>query len=404
MTSSNEHDDSPPQVDEFVIDEFLTMDEFVAREGIPLKDPQMLRFAADFDARMHEATVAAAVETARRPPPKELNIATLGITAGWLVEHMPPEPTWLVRHAIGEHDMVMLSGREKSGKSKLTFSGILAPLERGEATVFGHATPPASTLIYTEEPEDAIGEKCAAAGLQRSTIVYAWMLGGHTWEEKVSALVDVAVHRGHKLVFIDNFSRACGAEDENGPEMGRAAELLSERSKAAELADLLLHHHRKSPGSIWDLSRGGTALAAACDNVIALVEVGGPDDRRRKLYSRGRLMATRWTKTVELSADDVAGYVFTPGDPAAYALVGDVVDAADTAAAELMLDGIRLHELGSATAAQFAAGQPYKEKTAARRLVKLENAGRATAVLGSGTRPTVWSYLVSQPSPSVMEG
>ena len=70
-------------------------------------------------------------------------------------------------------------------------------------------------------------------------------------------LVAVAKHRGHRLIFMDNFSRAAEIEDENGPEMGRAAEYLAERAKAAELAVLILHHNRKATGNVFDLSRGG---------------------------------------------------------------------------------------------------------------------------------------------------
>jgi hypothetical protein len=173
--------------------------------------------------------------------------------------------------------------------------------------------------------------------------------------------------------------------------MGRAAELLSERAKAAKLAVLLLHHHRKSPGNIWDVSRGGTALAAACDNVIALVEVGGPDDRRRKLYSRGRLMATRWTKTVELSADDVAGYVYAPGDGPAYTLVDDAAEDEDTALWSITVDRMRLAELGLTTAKAFADGQPYGDRAAARRLEKLVAEGWATAEK-TPSKPTIWHY------------
>ena len=261
--------------------------DWLTSEGVPLKDPESIRMAADVDRRIHEMLVEREAKKRLQPPPKEINIETLGITAAHMLKDGLPDVKWLVPNLLGPDWIGKISGREKGGKSVLMFIGTLGPLERGEPTVFGPAAAPATALIYSEEPEDGLLEKISDAGLQGATIVYTHQLGGHTWREKVDVLVAVAKHRDHKLIFIDNFSRAAEIEDENGPEMGRAAEYLAERAKAAELAVLILHHNRKATGNVFDLSRGGTALGAACDINIVLQEVAGPDDRRRKLTSRG---------------------------------------------------------------------------------------------------------------------
>jgi hypothetical protein len=360
-------------------DEGASLEDYFAAEGVPLKDPGSIRFGAAVEQAVHERLVQRAAEVQLRPPPKELDIETLGITAAQLLKDGVPPVDWLVPNLMGRDWMCKLSGREKSGKSVLAFVGVIGPLERGEATVFGDATERATTLIYTEEPADAIIEKLADAGLRGAGVIYAHELGGHSWKEKVKVLVAVASARGHKLIFIDNFSRAAEVEDENGPEMGRAAEYLAERAKAAQLAVLVLHHHRKAGGNVFDLSRGGTALAAACDVNIALQEVGTPEDRRRKLTSRGRLKATNWVKTVLLNDAGTA-----------YSLI-DTPLAPDIEAQEYAYDRMRLHGMGQATAKEFAENTSFTDRTAARKLKRMADDHYAKAVVTPG-KATVWHW------------
>jgi len=118
-------------------------------------------------------------------------------------------------------------------------------------------------LIYSEEPEDGLLEKINDAGLRngddRSTRTSWAVTPGR---KRFDVLVAVAKHRGHRLIFMDNFSRAAEIEDENGPEMGRAAEYLAERAKAAELAVLILHHNRQGNRKrVRPVTRGGQRSA-----------------------------------------------------------------------------------------------------------------------------------------------
>lgn len=231
-------------------------------------------------------------------------VGTLGRSAAQLLAQVPTDVDWLVPGLLGPGWLVKLSAREKAGKGVFC-AYLLGCLERGDDSVFGPSAVAAS-LVYTEEPEESIREKIELAGLETATIVSGHELGSLSWDVKVDALVDEAVYHGHRIVFIDNLARATGVTggEENDNTLGRLVGELGEKAKAAGLAVLLNHHHKKGAGSgIWDKSRGGTALAAACDVNVEMEEVGGPDDRRRRLSSRGRLRDTCWVRGVALSGD-----------------------------------------------------------------------------------------------------
>ncbi len=219
-----------------------------------------------------------------------------------------PEPAWLVPGVIAKGWMVQLSAREKGGKGTLV-NYLLSRLERGDPTVFGpsptHVDDSVSSLIYTEEPEDSLIEKANNFDLRLATIVFHWELQTlGTWARKAQWLVERAVNDGHGLIFVDNVSRATGTTEEAGTELARHVELLSDLAKPCELAVILDHHQRKSGGNIEDLFRGGTALAGATENNLAMVRVGDHHSRKRKIASRGRVMATIWERVFELDASD----------------------------------------------------------------------------------------------------
>jgi len=243
------------------------------------------------------------MDAMRAAPEEAFERAPIGRTAAELLAETPVEPDWLIPGVAARGWMVKFAAREKTGKGTL-IAYLLGRLERGEATVFGAAAAPTTALIYTEEPQDSIREKIDRAGLREAFIVYGYALAGHTWPEKVDRLVTEASERGAGVVFVDNISRAAGIEDEAGVELARAAEHLGETAKAAGLTVLIDHHHKKGAGKLADKSRGGTALAGACDNNVEMVRPGNDwQTRVRKLSSLGRLTACLWEQTVALSED-----------------------------------------------------------------------------------------------------
>lgn len=228
----------------------------------------------------------------------------VGRRAADLLAETPESPEWLVPGVLAAGWMVKLAAREKVGKGTLAYY-VFGCLERGEATVFGPAArEKITTLIYTEEPIDSTRAKVANARLERSRIVFGWELQSLTgWKARVDRLVEIAEYEGHGLIFVDNVSRASGVEEEAGVELARAAEYLSDAAKAADLAVWIDHHHKKGAGKLEDKSRGGTALAGACDNNVEMERVGDWDSRVRRLSSRGRLSSTVWQRQIALSSD-----------------------------------------------------------------------------------------------------
>jgi AAA domain len=195
------------------------------------------------------------------------------------------------------------AAREKTGKGTFVMY-LLGKLERREPTVFGPAASDKVTaLIYTEEPEDSLHDKLKSFGLERATVVFHWELRSLSWKDVAKWLVAKAVRQGHGLLFVDNISRATGTEEEAGTELARKAEQLSDLAQEHGLAVLIDHHHPKSGGKLEDRSRGGTALAGACENNVELERKGDWESRERHLSSRGRVSATIWSTTLELSAD-----------------------------------------------------------------------------------------------------
>lgn len=281
-----------------------------------------------------------------------------------LLAEVPEEPAWIVPGLLARGWTVKVAAREKTGKG--TFIALLlGAVERGERTVFGEATDPTTALIFTEEPQDSIREKIAAARLSDATVVYGWELGSLDWRKKVDALIDRAAEDGHGIVFVDNVSRAAGIEDEAGTELARAVEYLSERAKAHGLAVVIDHHHRKADGRLEDKSRGGTALAGAVENNVELERVGDWTSRVRRLSSRGRVSATNWTRTVALSEDG-----------SRYEVIADA-DAPQDGRLRRRLRALSDAGDAGVTVAEFASLIENSDETARRALKQLEAEGWA---------------------------
>jgi hypothetical protein len=301
----------------------------------------------------------------------------IGRTAAELLAEVPEEPAWVIPGLLARSWTIKVAAREKTGKG--TFIALLlGAVERGEETLFGPATEPTTALIYTEEPQDSIREKIADAGLRRATVVYGWELGGLDWPGKVDALIDRATDDGHGVIFVDNVSRAAGVEDEAGTELARAVEYLSERAKAAGLAVIIDHHHRKAAGKTEDKSRGGTALAGACDNNVEMERVGTDwTSRVRRLSSRGRVRATHWTRTVALTEDGTG-----------YEVVADT-DAPQDGRLRKRLRALRDAGDAGTDAAAFAEAIELGKEAARQTLKELEGEGWAQSTEGKPRRYSI---------------
>lgn len=333
----------------------------------PAEVEQFATYLADLDHDERDRAMRRVRMLSMNAAPEEaFEVKPVGRSAADLIAETPEEPDWLIPGVLARGWMVKVAAREKTGKGTL-IAYLLGCLEKGRPSVFGAAADPTTALVYTEEPPESIREKVEHAGLQRAWIVYGWELAScASWSEKVDRLVQIAVDGGHGVVFVDNVSRAAGVDDEAGVELARAAEYLGEQAKAVGLSVVIDHHHKKGAGTLDDKSRGGTALAGACDNNVEMVRVGGWDSCVRRLSSRGRLSATIWERTVALS-DDGKSY--------------DSV--ADATQPQTLRERERLRIIegageGGMTAADFAKAAGVGDSTARRALDDFVSKGWAT--------------------------
>lgn len=327
----------------------------------------------------HKDTPAAS--TSQEDPPVQVGNSDpaspprIGRTALELRNSPRGATDWLIPGVAARGWTVLIAGREKiSGKGTVS-AYLIGRLERREDTVFGVAAKdPVTALVLTEEPEDALSEKYESFDVRRATVVYDWELSKMPWRERIDWLVATALERGHGLVYVDNVSRAAGvsSDDESGTGLARKIEPLSSAARQHGLTVLLDHHTRKAGGKTEDLLRGGTALPGAVENIITIERDGDWTSRRRKLYSRGRVKATLWKRTLELT-EDGTDYVEVTGDFRRAALASK----------------------DEWTAAEFGAAIGKSADVARRYLNESEHVGRVdTAHGGRGGGSTAAAYRV----------
>lgn len=231
---------------------------------------------------------------------EESPVATIGRTAWDLRESTPPEPDWLVPGMLALGLTTEVNGREKIGKGWFE-AYLIGSLEAGQPTFFGPGRPGSTrSLIYTEEPETSLVQKFDSFDVRNAFVVYQWELAKLGWPDKIKWLAERALELEAEVLFIDNISAATGTDDEAGVELARKVEPLARKAKEHHFAILYDRHQRKTAGKVEDLSRGGTALAGAVDQIVAMSK---GNERERKLDSWGRLWGHLWSRTVELSED-----------------------------------------------------------------------------------------------------
>ena len=290
----------------------------------------------------------------------------VGRTFAELTAEAPAEIDWLIPGLLAPGWTTKIAAREKTGKGTHCFY-LVGKLERGEDSVYGPSRR-ATTLVVTEEPVESICEKAEAFGLERSGVVYGYELGGTDWPEQAAAIVQLAMDGRHSVIYLDNFSRRAGVEDENGVELGRALELIADECRANRIALIVDHHHKKGKDGPLDKSRGGTAFAGATDVNLEMFRSPerDPHTRRRRLVATGRFRATNWVRIVELT-EDGTDYVPADGPEAA--------PDSPTRLADVALVQLQMH--GPMTAKEYAKWAGVSRETGRRRLDALVDDGRA---------------------------
>jgi hypothetical protein len=308
-----------------------------------------------------------------------------GTLAADLLAQAPTEPAWLVPGVSAPGWLTKFGGREKLGKGTLA-TNLIGKLERNEDSVFGSAPDaPVQAVIFTEEPKDSLNEKLRLAGIERARVIYSWELGSLGWRGKVDMLMWIAWSERRGLIFIDNVSRAAGIEDEAGTEFGRALEYLGDKCRAYNIAGWVDHHHKKGSGRREDASRGSTSIGGAVDMSLEIFR-SKSGKRVRDLMAQGRIRATNWERSVELSEDGTE-----------YTDAVQTTDSRPDPEAEAMADVWRIPVEGI-TVKQYEDMRKVSHSEARRRLETLVDEGMAVKRKPEGEK-AFWYFRPPPASP-----
>lgn len=237
-------------------------------------------------------------------------------TAGVLLADLDGRPAqpWLIKGVLAPGWIVKLAAPPKCGKGELAVH-MIAALEHGVPSVFDspdwQPSETYTTLIVTEEPDNLFGQKLRHHGVLKAGVIFDYQLEEVTprWKDQVQIICAEAVAGEHSIIFLDNISALTKCSDEAGVELAGYLRTLKMEARKHDLTVIVDHHHRKAGGAMSDKSRGSTSINGLFDNNIDLSDPApdDPDNKVRKVYSKGRGDGTRWAAKIAL-LDDKSGY------------------------------------------------------------------------------------------------
>jgi len=165
---------------------------------------------------------------------------------------------------------------------------------------------PVPTLIFSEEADELIYERCADLGYSEVWPIF-WETPepGRKWAHILAKVKDFATTWQNSLIIIDTLSRHWGIDDENdNAKVEAVLNPLIAVVRQTGCALVLIHHTRKSGGSGGVASRGGSALVGAVDIILELARVErGDRTNRRRLEGYSRYKGTPENIVIQLSED-----------------------------------------------------------------------------------------------------
>jgi hypothetical protein len=122
------------------------------------------------------------------------------------------------------------------------------------------------------------------------------------WEAKLEFVEAEAGRLGCGHVLFDTLARVAAVDEENGTDLGKAADAVSAMAQRSRLAVTIVHHAPKGATTPEAMFRGHTSLTAAVEQIVAVWKQGKAK-RERRLWSFGRHDTEIWEREIELSKD-----------------------------------------------------------------------------------------------------
>jgi hypothetical protein len=248
---------------------------------------------------LERAPAALKLVTPNRPTLRVMDVARM-------VREVPPPVPWRIEGLAIDATLIMLSGREKQGKSLITQT-LAGGVATGD-TVAGLVCRKGKALIVdAENGEPEIWRRVHALELPESVTVAE--AKGFNLGRNLSELEVLLDEYKPNLLILDSFRSLWPGGDENDPaKAAEALEPLRDLVREKGAATILLHHLGKAEGSAY---RGTTAIGSTVEGVFTLArEKDDPKGKtRRRLRCSGLRPAQepddRW---IEVHAE--AGRVF----------------------------------------------------------------------------------------------
>lgn len=291
--------------------------------------------------------------------------------------NVPSEPEWIWGGYIAAGAITAFSAAPKLGKSTTLF-GLFRAIALGEPFI-GLATRKTGVLLLTEERAQSLADKRALTDVDGDslTLLFRHDAGLSDWEQIVWEATAYCHEHSLGVLVVDTWDKWAPLADENSPGDHIAALLPLMKAAETGLAIVIVHHHRKSPGSNGDQMRGSNALAGGVDVLVEMYRPAGPDKTLRRLEAVGRFSST----PAELFLRLVDGRFEAVSD--VMEAVGDVIESQLLAAVEEGISDVdALAELVSVS-----------KKTATKHLRELEADEKVKQLSGSGVKGRPLSFL-----------
>lgn len=204
----------------------------------------------------------------------------------------PEKPEWILEGYLAPGTKTIIAGLPKAGKTTLVAALIEATACEADSFL-GRTVKGGPVILASEEGDLTLAPKLRTLPPARVRVLNrdaCWP--PPTWPELISGAIAEAQRIGACLLVIDSLAFWAALEGDRENDAGTAQGVLAALDQAcrADLAVLLVHHQRKSPGANHGTGvRGSGAIAGAVDVVLEYERLGEeapPSQRRLVALSR----------------------------------------------------------------------------------------------------------------------